>query len=299
MIDDLLQLGKLEEYRERASSARVGVGRVRDDKQGALAQIDEQIEAKADKDLAERLNVVETELSAVAEEIERYEDNRESAVETLDEAESILSEYEEKREELSTLETEISDLQEAVAEGERTRESLAEEISDYRERIDEHEADAEAALAETELPTDVDRETVEQRLSELDERDDELGEEIQDHRLAAQKADSEAESHRTEAQRLDEQAEQKRERADELEADIEATEETLARAPGETLSELDEEMERLRDRLCRRPPVDVGGSWSSSHESGERWRTGGGLSGVPREQSRNGKRGRCRRRGEC
>ena len=31
MIDDLLQLGKLEEYRERASDARVGVGRVRDE----------------------------------------------------------------------------------------------------------------------------------------------------------------------------------------------------------------------------------------------------------------------------
>jgi len=30
MLDDLLQLGKLEEYRERASKARVGVGRVRD-----------------------------------------------------------------------------------------------------------------------------------------------------------------------------------------------------------------------------------------------------------------------------
>src|SRR6056297_3936716 len=50
MIDDLLQLGKLEEYREHASDARLGVQSVLDDKHGSLSELDAQIEQKADKD---------------------------------------------------------------------------------------------------------------------------------------------------------------------------------------------------------------------------------------------------------
>jgi len=48
--------GNSRRYRERASDARVGVKRVRDGKRDVLENLDQQIEAKEDKDLHERLN---------------------------------------------------------------------------------------------------------------------------------------------------------------------------------------------------------------------------------------------------
>ena len=107
MIDDLLQLGRLEEYRERASDARVGVGRVRDDKEGALSQVCEQIEAKEDEDLHERLNGLRSKLAEVTEDIEDKRQNREEAVDSLETAESVIEEYEDRREEIDELDAEI------------------------------------------------------------------------------------------------------------------------------------------------------------------------------------------------
>jgi len=80
MIDDLLQLGKLEDYRERASKARLGVKHVLDNKEGELDGLDEQIAAKEDKDLHERLNASQSRRNAITEKIENYERQRENAV---------------------------------------------------------------------------------------------------------------------------------------------------------------------------------------------------------------------------
>jgi len=55
-IDDLLQLGKLEEYRERAGQARLGVEDVLSEQRGALDQLDAQIDEKESKGLHARLN---------------------------------------------------------------------------------------------------------------------------------------------------------------------------------------------------------------------------------------------------
>src|SRR6056297_3035320 len=61
MIDDLLQLGKLEEYREHASDARLGVKDVLSELRGNVDEIDGQIEAKEEKGLHEQLNELESE----------------------------------------------------------------------------------------------------------------------------------------------------------------------------------------------------------------------------------------------
>jgi exonuclease SbcC len=133
MLDDLLQLGKLEEYRERASQARVGVGRVRDDKQGALSEIDSQIAEKEEKDLHERLNGLQSELADVESDIERFDSNRQNAEQTLEDAKSVLEEYEDKQEELASLTADIDDLREKIEETEREREQLADELTEVRE----------------------------------------------------------------------------------------------------------------------------------------------------------------------
>jgi len=75
MIDDLLQLGTLETYRERASDARVGVKRVRDRKRELLADRERSIETKADKDLTDRLNALESKRAELTDEIEEKRSN--------------------------------------------------------------------------------------------------------------------------------------------------------------------------------------------------------------------------------
>ena len=124
MLDSLLQLGKLEEYRERASDARVGVGRVRDDKQGRLGQLEDQIAEKEDKDLHDRLSGLRSDLAEVEGEIDNLETQRETAVETRDRAIEVIEEYEQRREELADLESDIDELREAISETERERDGL-------------------------------------------------------------------------------------------------------------------------------------------------------------------------------
>jgi hypothetical protein len=60
MLDDLLQLGKLEDYRQRAGDARLGVEDVKSNVEGRLDGLDEQIAAKEAEDPHETLAALES-----------------------------------------------------------------------------------------------------------------------------------------------------------------------------------------------------------------------------------------------
>ncbi len=251
MIDDLLQLGKLEEYRERARDARLGVEDVLADKRGGLNKLEEQIEAKEAKDLHDRLNDLESDLRELDEEIERFETNREEARETRDEAESVIEEAEERESELDELDEEIEDLEASIRETESEREALRDQITEIRERIEEREAEldqlADAAGIEeaTEAAVDEAREAIDDREAELREQRQEARDRATDH-------ENEAESLRTEAERLREQANEKRERADELENEAKEAETDLDELRAER-EEVVEEREAIEDRFADAP----------------------------------------------
>ncbi len=255
MLDDLLQLGVLEDYRERASDARVGVGRVRDDKRGALTQLDEQIEEKEAKDLHERRNELQTELADIAEDVERYEQQRQTAVETRDQAVAILEEYEEKREELERLEEDVGDLREQIAETEQEREELAETIQKRRDHREATQEKVAETLTETDLK-EADPEAIADRRDTLDADREERREAIKERSVEKQEHESTAESHRETAQDLAERAESKREEADDLEEEVAETRESLAEKR-EELAELDEQITEIRESF-EEAPVDVG-----------------------------------------
>ena len=139
-IDDLLQLGKLEEYRERAGQARLGVEDVLTGQRGALSNLDEQIEGKEEAGLHARLNDLETELDEIDDEIERFEENKTRAKETLADAEEVLSTYEERQAELDDLDDDIADLEATIEADASNREELRDELVDARDRIDDLEA---------------------------------------------------------------------------------------------------------------------------------------------------------------
>jgi len=256
MLDDLLQLGKLEDYRERASDARVGVGRVRDDKQGALSQIEEQITQKENRDLHDRLNALRTEISETTEEIERIESQREQAVATRDDAQSVIDEYEEKQAELDDIESDVAELRERIAETEQERDEIDEQIRQRREALTETEAALDDAVADSDLD-EADSDTVDARIDELETRDDELRDRIEAQRVTASEHSNEAERLSEQAGDLSERASEKRTRADDLESDLTDRREDIAQRR-EKIEEIDEKIAMLRARF-EDAPVDRDG----------------------------------------
>jgi exonuclease SbcC len=222
MIDDLLQLGKLEEYRDRAGDARLGVADVLGEQRGALDSVIDQIETKEEKNLTERLNSLQSDLKEVDSEIDRFETEKEKAETTREEAQAILDEYEEKRAELDELESKIEELETQIQEDESQRSQLDGEIASLRETKDTLSSDLREALSETEID-EADAEKIEQRRAELDERESSLREDLMDARESVTDATNRAESLRDAVENLGERAESKRERASELASDLNET----------------------------------------------------------------------------
>ena len=280
MLDDLLQLGRLEEYRERASDARVGVKRVLDDKQGALGELDEQIEQKESESLHEQRNECRSALAEVTSDREEYEQNRERARETRDRAEEILAEHEQKRERLSTLGSEIDDLRERIRETERERESLADRIDDCRDELvaarerrdslldgldlGEHgdgAADTEAAQAQL-------RETAQTQRSAVEAEIEALTEEIREQSVEKQEHEGERERLLERAESLETDAETNREEATALESEVAETREQLA--------ERREKLAAIAERVTSKraafedTPVEFGAATAHREELAER-----------------------------
>ena len=212
-IDDLLQLGKLEEYRERAGDARLGVEDVLENRRGRLDQLDEQIEAKEERDLHERLNGLESDLTEVTDEIDRYEDQRERAKETREAAAETLETHAEKREELESVKTAIGD------------------------RLDDAGLDA------------ADEEAIAARREELDDRETEIRDELDDERVSAEAFRNQATNLAGKADDLAERAAELDAAADDLADEAEAAADEADERES-SIEELREEAEGLRERFA-------------------------------------------------
>lgn len=251
MIDDLLQLGKLEEYRERASDARLGVKSVLDDRSGSLSELESQIESKEEKNLHELLNDLESKRNEMESQIERFEGNRDEARKTLEGARETLETSEEKREELESISEDIETLRDEIAETEGKRENCRTQASEIREKISELESNADELLAKTTLET-ADEDVLDARLAELDSEDESVAEELEDHRMKAQMFDNQASNLGERADDLESRADEKRQRAERLDAEVEETTEQLETSR-EQLAELEEKIQSYRERFTDTP----------------------------------------------
>ncbi|SFS77256.1 DNA double-strand break repair ATPase Rad50 [Halostagnicola kamekurae] len=287
MIDDLLQLGALEEYRERASDARLGVKTVLDGQQDVLEDVRSQVERKEDKDLHERLNELEERRADLAADIENYESQRENASDTLEASTEILERHEETREEIETLEDEIETIRSKIAETERKREGAGETIDDRKTRRDELADERERVLAaidhvsessvensaDTVDETDTDGTSgadgdafglsdppeslestaaVEDRIDALERADERLRDDLETLRVEISEGSNEKERLESQADDCESEATEKRERAAELESKI-ADDEDAIEDRAEKLSTLEERIETARERFDDAP----------------------------------------------
>ena len=251
MIDDLLQLGKLEEYRDRAGDARLGVEDVLADRRGGLNKLEDQIAAKEEKDLHAQLNELESQLADVDEEIERFEENKENAEESRDAAQEILDEAEARESELEDLESDIDDLEAAIRETESEREALMEQITEAREAISESE-ERLSTLADEAGLENATAEAVEAARETLDEGEADLRESLQERRDKVAALENQSENLAEKAERLRERADEAEERADELEEEAADAEADLE-ARREKVAELEAEREELVEQFADAP----------------------------------------------
>jgi len=247
-IDDLLQLGKLEEYRERAGDARLGVEDVLENRRGRLDQLGDQIAAKEDRDLHARLNELESELGDVTDDIDRYEAQREQAKETRDAAAETLATHAEKREELESVAAAIDEIETAIREAEREHDDHRDAIREARERIDEIEAAIDDQLDDAGLDA-ASEEAIAARREELDDREESIRGGLDDARVNA-------EGLRNQATNLAGKADDRTERAAEIESEADGLVDEAESAADEaaeresSIEALREEAESLRERFA-------------------------------------------------
>ncbi len=268
MLDDLLQLGVLESYRERASDARVGVGRVRDDQQGALSELEAQIAEKEAQNLYEQRNATQESLDNLYEELERYETNKARAERTQEQAQEILNEYEQKRTELSEIEAEIADLRERIEATEREREQLVTQLNETTETLtDARNREAElweqtalepVSAGDQSVSEEVaaKKNQVTEQIQQLRDKQQELTEQIRTLSVEKQEYDSTEKSHREQADALESEAAETRERADELATELSKQTEEVAEKR-ESSTEMADQITTLRETF-EGAPVSFG-----------------------------------------
>ena len=247
MIDDLLQLGMLETYRDRAGEARLGVDDVLNDARGSLKQVESQIDDKESQNLHERLNGLETDLADVESDIDHYENQQAEAESTLEAAESTLSEYRDRQAEIEELEAEIEELESEISETATKRDDLGDEQRAARDEREELESDLAQTLAKTEI-SEASADAIAERKSTLTDTQEALGEEIADLRVKATGFENQADNLESTADELEIVAEEAETAAKEAETAAEEVE-TAAEEAASEREDLAAEQSTLRARF--------------------------------------------------
>ncbi|NPE27685.1 AAA family ATPase, partial [Methanococcoides sp. SA1] len=109
MIDDLLQIGKLEEYRERASSARVGVGRHQREADARLKDNIVDIEGLEDSKPYQLLNSLRTEVTGIEKTVMELGSKKERANKEIESIGDRIGKYSETLEQKKKADVEIKE----------------------------------------------------------------------------------------------------------------------------------------------------------------------------------------------
>ncbi|OVE86051.1 DNA double-strand break repair ATPase Rad50 [Natronolimnobius baerhuensis] len=248
MIDDLLQLGALEEYRERASKARLGVKSVLDGQREVVDDVRTQVQRKEDKDLHERLNGLESRRTEINEELEHFETQRDQAQETLETAEDVLERHTETQAEISDLADELEELRAKISETEQQRNEAKDRIRDLETEREALEDEREELLS----AVDLEETTVDARIETLEARDDDLRDDLEEVRVAITETNGELDRLRDAAADLEEQAETAREKASTLEDRLEDDSAAIEDREGD-LEELADEIATTRAKFDDAP----------------------------------------------
>ncbi|MGA9187336.1 MAG: DNA double-strand break repair ATPase Rad50 [Methanosarcina sp.] len=133
MIDDLLQLGKLEEYRERAGSAKTAVRRLERDTKNSLTGVKVEIEGIESTGPFAVLNGLRHKVKESDSTLKEFNEKKEFAAARKEKHDLMIAEYRERLEEIDTLKQAIRKSQENKAGCFREKEAFSEENQEQRQ----------------------------------------------------------------------------------------------------------------------------------------------------------------------
>ncbi|MGM0771649.1 MAG: AAA family ATPase [Halobacteriota archaeon] len=114
MIDDLLQIGKLEEYRERAGNAKKGVGRHQRETEARIRDNIADIEQIESSNPYQMLNKVRTEMNGTDRDINDLEEKKERAREIFSSIEEKIKKYTGTLEQKNNIDAEVRDFKSKI-----------------------------------------------------------------------------------------------------------------------------------------------------------------------------------------
>ncbi|MEL4306209.1 AAA family ATPase [Methanococcoides sp. LMO-2] len=159
MIDDLLQIGKLEEYRERAGSARKGVGRHQRETDARLKDNVADIEQIEGSNPYQMLNTVRTEMNGVGNEISELEDKKERAKEIVSSIEEKINKYTGTLEQKKTIDTEVRDFKSKITATYNDIEKARGIVNSGRQEVQKLQSVNTDLFAQIKVPNDTEIET--------------------------------------------------------------------------------------------------------------------------------------------
>ena len=135
MIDGLLQLGKLEEYRERAGSAKTAVRRLQRDTSNSLSGIKTKIEEIENTEPHAVLNGLRQKIKESDTILKKLNENKEAATAQKEKLDLMIKEHRERLQEIQTLKQALVKSQENKAGCIREKEAFAGEAHEQRQSL--------------------------------------------------------------------------------------------------------------------------------------------------------------------
>lgn len=132
MIDDLLQLGKLEEYRERAGYAKTAVRRLERDTKNSFSGVKAEIEGIESTDPVAAVNRLRQKVKDADSALDSLNDKKEFAAARKGELDIKIAEYRERLQEIEALKQAIHKSQEDKAGCFKEKETFSEEVQVQR-----------------------------------------------------------------------------------------------------------------------------------------------------------------------
>ncbi len=132
MIDDLLQLGKLEEYRERAGSAKTAIRRLERDTKNIHSGVKAEIEEIESTGPVHVLNGLKQKVKENDAALDKLNGVKDAAAARKEKFDLMIAEYQSRLQEIDTLKKAIRKFQEDKAGCFREKEKLSEEVHEQR-----------------------------------------------------------------------------------------------------------------------------------------------------------------------
>ncbi|MHB8100997.1 MAG: DNA double-strand break repair ATPase Rad50 [Methanosarcina sp.] len=135
MIDDLLQLGKLEEYRERAGSAKTAVRRLERDTKNSLSSVKAEIEGIESTGPVSVMNGLKQKIKESDAALKEFNGVKDAAAARKEKFDLMIADYQGRLQEIDALKQAIRKSQENKAGCFREKENFSEEVHQQKQAL--------------------------------------------------------------------------------------------------------------------------------------------------------------------